>query len=64
MSVCYNDGSNVSKLEKKNTKDLPLSGKCKLWDIENIHRVLEENPQKSTCMAPGELGTVDLYLMN
>ena len=32
--------------EKKNTKDLPRSGKPKLWDIENIHRGLEENLQK------------------
>ena len=32
--------------EKKNTKDLPCSGRPKLWDIENIRRVLEENPLK------------------
>ena len=29
-----------------NTKDLPCSGGPILWDIENIRRVLEENPQK------------------
>ena len=33
---------------EKNTKDLPRSGRPKLWDIENIRWVLEENPQKST----------------
>ena len=31
---------------EENTKDLPRSGK--LWDIENIRRVLEENPQKKS----------------
>ena len=31
---------------EENTKDLPRSGRPKLWDIENISRVLEENPQK------------------
>ena len=33
---------------EENTKDLPRSGTPKLWDIENICRVLEENLQKST----------------
>ena len=28
------------------TKYLPCFGKPKLWVIENIHRVLENNPQK------------------
>ena len=31
---------------EENTKDLPRSGILKLWDIENIRRVLEENLQK------------------
>ena len=31
---------------EENAKDLPRSGRAKLWDIENIRRVLEENPQK------------------
>ena len=31
---------------EENTKDLPCSGRRKLWDIENIHRVLEENSKK------------------
>ena len=29
-----------------NTEDLPCSGRPKLWDIDNIRRVLEQNPQK------------------
>ena len=33
---------------EENTKDLPYSGRPKSWNIDNIHRVLEENPQKST----------------
>ena len=41
---------------EENTKDLPRSGSSKLWDIENIRRVLEENPQKSTRRLSGELG--------
>ena len=48
MSVRYNDGSNISKLEKRNTKDLPGSGRPKLWFIDIISRVLEENSQEST----------------
>ena len=28
---------------EENTKDLPRSGRPRLWDIENIRRVLEEN---------------------
>ena len=38
------------------TKDLPHSGAFKLWDIKDIRRVLEENPQKSTCRPSEELG--------
>ena len=45
MSIWNNVGSNVSTLEK-NTKDLARSERPKLWDIKNIHRVLEENPKK------------------
>ena len=30
----------------ENTKDLPRSERPKLWDIENIRRVLGENLQK------------------
>ena len=33
---------------EENTKDLPRSEISKLWDIDNIRRILEENPQKST----------------
>ena len=33
---------------EENTKDVPYSGRPKLWDIENIPRVLEENPQKKS----------------
>ena len=33
---------------EENTSDLPRSGRSKLWYIENIRRVLEENPQKRT----------------
>ena len=40
MGMWHKDGSNVSTLEKK-TQDLPSSGRPKLWDIENIHRVFE-----------------------
>ena len=43
---------------EENNKDLPSSGRPKLWDIENICRILEENPHKSTCRLS------DLYLMN
>ena len=32
---------------EENTKDLPRSGRPKLWDIENIRRALEENPQEA-----------------
>ena len=39
-----------------NTEDLPRSGSPKLWDIENIHRVLEESPQKSARILSDELG--------
>ena len=35
---CFNTGD-------ENTKDLPHSGRPKLWNIENNRRVLEENPQ-------------------
>ena len=45
MSVWHNVGSNVSTLEKKK-KDLLLSKRPNLWNIENIRRVLEENQQK------------------
>ena len=31
---------------EENTKDLPHSGRPKLWNIENIRTVLDENPQK------------------
>ena len=55
MSMWHNDGSNVSTLEKK-TKDLPYPGRPKLWDIENIRRVLEENLQTSTHGLSEELG--------
>ena len=48
---------NVSTLKKKNTKDLPRSGKPKLWDIENIRRILQENRKtKSTCRLSEERG--------
>ena len=39
-----------------NTKDLTRSGRPKLWDIENIRTVLEENPQKCTHRLSEELG--------
>ena len=39
-----------------NTKDLPHSGGPKLWDIENICRVLQENLQKSTHSCQKNLG--------
>ena len=42
---------------RRNTKDLPCSGRHKLWDIENVHRVLEERPQKSTRRLSEEHGT-------
>ena len=43
---------------EENTKDLPRSRRPKLlWEIENIRRVLEENPQKSTHRLSEELGT-------
>ena len=41
---------------EENTKDLPRSGRLKLWDIENICRVLEETQQKSTRRLSKELG--------
>ena len=42
---------------EENNKDLPRCGRPKLWDIENILRVLEENPQKkSTHRLSEELG--------
>ena len=34
------------KIGEENNKDLPFSGSPKLWDIENIGRVLKENPKK------------------
>ena len=37
---CFNIG-------EENTIDLPLSGRPKIRSIENIRRVLQENPQKS-----------------
>ena len=37
------------------TKDLPCSGKPKLWDNEYISRVLEETPQKNTRRLSEEL---------
>ena len=46
VSVWHNNDSNALTLEKKTVKDLPRSGRLKLWDIENIRRVLEENLQK------------------
>ena len=33
---------------EENTKDLPPSGRPRLWDIKSIHRVLEENSHEST----------------
>ena len=36
---CFNTG-------EENNDYLPRSGRPKLWNIENIHRVLEENLQK------------------
>ena len=33
---------------EENTKDLPRSGRPKLWVIETIRKVLEENTQEST----------------
>ena len=53
MSVWHND---VSTSEKNNTKDLPRCGRPKLRDVVNKHRVLEENPQKSTHRLSEELG--------
>ena len=41
---------------KENGKDLPSSGRSKLWDIVNKRRVLEENPQKRTSRLSEELG--------
>ena len=38
------------------TKYLPRSGRPKLWDNENVRRVLEENPQKSARKLSEELG--------
>ena len=53
VSVWYNDGANTGE---ENTKDLQCSGKPKLWNIDNIRRVLEENPQnKSTRRLSKEL---------
>ena len=31
---------------EENIKDLPRSGRPKLWNIGNMYRVLEENPHK------------------
>ena len=42
--------------EEENSKDLPRSGRPKLWVNQNIHRVLKENPQKSTRKLSEELG--------
>ena len=42
--------------EKKNTEDLPCSGRPTLWNIETIHRDLKENPQKNTRRLAEELG--------
>ena len=43
VNVWHNDGSNVSRLEKKTLKIYHV----KLWNIENIRIVLEECPQKN-----------------
>ena len=53
---------------EENTKDLPRSGRSKLWDIENLRRGLEENLQKVLIDCKKNMEnhteTVDLYLMN
>ena len=41
---------------EENTKNLPYSGRPKLWDIENMRRVLKENPQKSIRRLSEEVG--------
>ena len=41
---------------EENTKNLPYSGRPKLWDIENLHRVLKENLQKCIRRLSEELG--------
>ena len=43
---------------EENTKDLPRSWRSKLWDVDNIHRVLEEHPQESTRRLAEELGAL------
>ena len=43
MSVWHFQRFNTGE---ENIKELPRSGRPELWDIENIRRVLEENPQK------------------
>ena len=45
---CFNTG-------EENTKDLTRFRRSKLWHIENISRVLEENQQKSTRRLSEEL---------
>ena len=42
-----------------NTKEIPHSVGSKLWDIENISRVLEENAQKSTRRLSEDLGATE-----
>lgn len=41
---------------EENTKDLPRSGRPKVWNIEDTSRALEEDPQKSTRRLSEELG--------
>ena len=40
---------------EQNYKDLPRSGRTELWNIKNVRRGLEENPQKSTHRLSEEL---------
>ncbi|PSN30519.1 hypothetical protein C0J52_28034 [Blattella germanica] len=40
---------------EENTKDLPRSGRPKVWNIEDTSRALEEDPQKSTRRLSEEL---------
>ncbi|KAJ9599836.1 hypothetical protein L9F63_009876, partial [Diploptera punctata] len=48
----------LSVLIKENkTQDLPCPGRLKLWDVENVHQVMEENLRKSPCRIPEELRT-------
>ena len=41
---------------EENTKKLPRSTRPKLWDVEDIRRVLEQNSQKCTRRLSEELG--------